>query len=165
MRQNEIFIRLVQLACSMVSDIITTYNSARFLKTCLESLLRQVYQPLEVIVVDNASSDGTRDVLANVGSGLTVIYSDSNSGCAAAQNQGARLAKGNWVLSLNPDVVVSRDFVAKAVECGNLDPKTGAVCGKLLRWKPTEDPEFTQIIDSTGIYFLPNLRHLDPGAG
>ncbi len=34
-----------------------------------------------------------------------------------------------------------------------------------MRWKPTEDPEFTQIIDSTGIYFLPNLRHLDRGAG
>ncbi len=74
MRQNEIFIRLVQLGRAMVSVIITTYNSARFLKTCLESLLRQVYRPLEVIVVDNASSDGTRDVLANVGSGLTVLY-------------------------------------------------------------------------------------------
>ena len=149
----------------MVSVLITTYNSARFLKTCLESLLQQVYKPLEVIVVDNASSDSTRDVLANAGPGLTVIYNDSNIGFAAAQNQAARLAKGNWLLSLNPDVVVSRDFVAKAVECGNLDPKTGAVCGKLLRWKPSENPEFTQIIDSTGIYFLPNLRHLDRGAG
>jgi glycosyltransferase involved in cell wall biosynthesis len=149
----------------MVSVLITTYNSARFLKTCLESLLQQVYKPLEVIVVDNASSDGTRDVLANAGPGLTVMYNDSNIGFAAAQNQAARLAKGNWLLSLNPDVVVSRDFVAKAVECGNLDPKTGAVCGKLLRWNPSENPEFTQIIDSTGIYFLPNLRHLDRGAG
>src|SRR5712671_271045 len=148
----------------MVSVLITTYNSARFLKTCLESLLQQVYKPLEVIVVDNASSDGTRDVLANARPGLTVIYNDSNIGFAAAQNQAARLAKGNWLLSLNPDVVVSPDFVAKAVECGNLDPKTGAVCGKLLRWKPSENPEFTQIIDSTGIYFLSNLRHLDRGA-
>src|SRR5258708_11065233 len=149
----------------MVSVLITTYNSARFLKTCLESLLRQVYKPLEVIVVDNASSDGTREVLANARPGLTVIYNDRNIGFAAAQNQAARLAKGNWLLSLNPDVVVSPDFVTKAVECGNLDPKTGAVCGKLLRWKPSENPEFTQIIDSTGIHFLPNLRHLDRGAG
>src|ERR1700732_4429333 len=98
----------------MVSVLITTYNSARFLKTCLESLFQQVYKPLEVIVVDNASSDGTREVLANAGPGLTVVYNDSNMGFAAAQNQAARLAKGNWLLSLNPDVVVSRDFVAKA---------------------------------------------------
>ena len=48
----------------MVSVLITTYNSARFLETCLKSLLQQVYKPLEVIVVDNDSSDGTRKVLA-----------------------------------------------------------------------------------------------------
>ncbi len=47
---------------------------------------------------------------------------------------------------------------------GELNPKIGAVCGKLLRWNPGSDPEFTKVIDSTGIYFLPNLRHLDRGA-
>ena len=149
----------------MVSVLITTYNSARFLQRCLESLLRQVYKPLEVIVVDNASSDGTRELLANAGPEVTVIYNDTNIGFAAAQNQAARLAKGSWLFSLNPDVVLSPDFVAKAVESGNLDPKIGVVCGKLLRWIPNENPEFTQIIDSTGIYFLPNLRHLDRAAG
>jgi len=149
----------------MVSVLITTYNSARFLERCLESLLHQVYKPLEVIVVDNASSDGTRELLANAGPEVTVIYNDTNIGFAAAQNQAARLAKGSWLLSLNPDVVLSPDFVAKSVECGNVDPKIAVVCGKLLRWMPNENPEFTQIIDSTGIYFLPNLRHLDRGSG
>jgi GT2 family glycosyltransferase len=149
----------------MVSVLITTYNSARFLERCLESLLRQVYKPLEVIVVDNASSDGTRDLLAKAGPEVRVIYNDTNVGFAAAQNQAARLAQGNWLLSLNPDVVLSPDFVAEAISSGNLDPKIGVVCGKLLRWIPNENPEFTQIIDSTGIYFLPNLRHLDRGAG
>ena len=149
----------------MVSVLITTYNSAQFLEACLESLVQQIYKPLEVIIVDNASSDGTRELLANAGAGITVIYNDTNIGFAAAQNQAARLAKGIWLLSLNPDVVLSPDFVAKAVECGNVDPRTGVVCGKLLRWMPDESPEFSQIIDSTGIYFLPNLRHLDRGAG
>jgi GT2 family glycosyltransferase len=149
----------------MVSVLITTYNSAKFLERCLESLLQQVYKPLEVIVVDNASSDGTRDLLAAAEPDVRVIYNDKNIGFAAAQNQAACLAKGSWLLSLNPDVVLSPDFVAKAVECGNVDPRTGVVCGKLLRWMPNENPEFSQIIDSTGIYFLPNLRHLDRGAG
>ncbi len=149
----------------MVSVLITTYNSGRFLKTCLESLGRQVYKPLEVIVVDNASSDGTRDLLANAGDGISVIYNDTNIGFAAAQNQAVRLSKGTWLLSLNPDVVLSPDFVAKAVASGNLHPKIGVVCGKLLRWVPDQNPEFTRVIDSTGIYFLPNLRHLDRGAG
>jgi len=149
----------------MVSILITTYNSARFLERCLESLLQQVYTPLEVIVVDNASSHGTRDLLARAGSEVRVIYNETNIGFAAAQNQAARLAQGEWLLSLNPDVVLKPDFVAKAVEAGNVDPKIGVVCGKLLRWMPNENPEFSQIIDSTGIYFLPNLRHLDRGAG
>src|SRR3979411_1716683 len=109
----------------MVSVLITTYNSARFLETCLESLRQQVYKPLEVIVIDNASSDGTRDLLVKAEPEVRVIYNDANVGFAAAQNQAARLANGSWLLSLNPDVVVSRDFVAKAVECGNLDQKTG----------------------------------------
>jgi len=149
----------------MVSVLITTYNSARFLETCLKSLLQQVYKPLEVIVVDNDSSDGTRKVLANATPEIKVVYNDTNIGFAAAQNQAARLARGSWLLSLNPDVVLSPDFVAKAVASGELDPKIGVTCGKLLRWNSGEDPEFTKVIDSTGIYFLPNLRHLDRGAG
>jgi GT2 family glycosyltransferase len=149
----------------MVSVLITTYNSASFLEKCLESLRQQVYRPLEVIVVDNASSDRTRDLLAKAGPEVSIIYNDANIGFAAAQNQAARLATGNWLLSLNPDVVLHPDFVAKLVTTGEMDTKVGVVCGKLLRWNPGGNPELTQIIDSTGIYFLPNLRHLDRGAG
>jgi GT2 family glycosyltransferase len=162
---NELFGVSVTADRPMVSVLITTYNSAQFLEACLESLVQQIYKPLEVIIVDNASSDGTRELLANVGDGISVIYNDTNIGFAAAQNQAARLAKGSWLLSLNPDVVLSPDFVAKAVESAKVDPKIGVVCGKLLRWMPDENPAFTRMIDSTGIYFLPNLRHLDRGAG
>jgi GT2 family glycosyltransferase len=149
----------------MVSVLITTYNSAHFLQKCLESLLQQDYGPLEVIIVDNASNDGTKDLIASAGPKIKVIYNDTNTGFAAAQNQAARLAKGDWLLSLNPDVVLSPDFVAKLISTGEMDPKAGVVCGKLRRWNPGGSPEFTQVIDSTGIYFLPNLRHLDRGAG
>jgi GT2 family glycosyltransferase len=48
---------------------------------------------------------------------------------------------------------------------GEANPYIGTVCGKLLRWKPGQEPERTQVIDSTGIYFLRNLRHLDRGEG
>jgi len=149
----------------MVSVLITTYNSAPFLPACLDSIWKQTYSPAEVIIIDNASRDGTRDLLATLAARANVIYNQTNVGFAAAQNQAARLASGNWLLSLNPDVVLGPDFIASVVAAGEQDDHIGTVCGKLLRWNPGANPEFTQVIDSTGIYFLPNLRHLDRGAG
>ena len=149
----------------MVSILITTFNSARFIERCLDSAQRQSYRPLEIIVVDNASTDGTRELLAKRGTGIKVVYNDSNIGFAVAQNQARRAAKGSWLLSLNPDVVLRPNFIAEAVSIGELNPKIATVCGKLLRWNPGSDPEFTKVIDSTGIYFQPHLRHLDRGAG
>jgi GT2 family glycosyltransferase len=87
-----------------------------------------------------------------------------NLGFAAAQNQAARAAQGDWLLSLNPDVFLSRTFISELVKLGEAHPKVGTVCGKLLRWDPAATQEFTRVIDSTGIYFRPDLRHLDRGA-
>jgi GT2 family glycosyltransferase len=149
---------------NMVSVLITTYNSAGVLEACLKSIFEQDYPNVEVIVVDNASSDGTRELLERIGHGLRVFYNEINTGFAAAQNQAMAEARGDWLLSLNPDVILSRDFIPKLVAAGETDPRAGSVCGKLLRWRPGEASERTQIIDSTGIYFLRNLRHLDRGA-
>jgi GT2 family glycosyltransferase len=148
----------------MVSVLITTYNSAGVLEACLHSVFAQDYPNVEVIVVDNASADGTRGVLERIGHGVRVFHNEINTGFAAAQNQGMAHAHGDWLLSLNPDVILSREFISKLVAAGEADSRTGAVCGKLLRWRPGEADERTQIIDSTGIYFLRNLRHLDRGS-
>ena len=149
----------------MVSVLITTYNSAKFLDRCLESLRQQTYDQLEIIVVDNASADSTRSFLQTMGNNVRLILNATNVGFAAAQNQGVRVAKGKWLLSLNPDVLLAPDFIAKLVAAGEADPSIGTVCGKLLRWSLGDEPEFTQVVDSTGIYFTPDLRHLDRGAG
>ena len=147
----------------MVSILITTYNSVAHLKACLESVLRQEFSDREIIVVDNASSDGTRAVLQEFETRARVIYNDTNRGFSGGQNQAISQARGDWMLSLNPDVLLSRGFLTKLVEAGESDARIGTVCGKLLRWGP--GGELTNIIDSTGIYFLRNLRHLDRGNG
>ncbi len=124
----------------------------------------QDYRDLEVIVVDNASTDGTREKLRRVEGRWRVFYNQSNLGFAAGQNQAMRAAKGEWVLCLNPDVILSADFVSKLVGAGDQHPEAGTVCGKLLRWNLDAVPHATNVIDSTGIYFTPNMRHLDRGA-
>jgi len=148
----------------MVSVLVVTWNSARYLQQCFASLDRQNYPDLEVVVIDNASTDGTREFLQSREPLWHVIYNDRNVGFAAGQNQAIRAAKGEWLLCLNPDVLLADDFVNRLVEVGSAHPEVGSICGKLLRWDPDHDPHQTRTIDSTGIYFTRNMRHLDRGA-
>ena len=148
----------------LVSVTLVTYNSGRFIKRCLESVLEQKYPHLEVIVVDNASTDGTADLLKQFQDTCRIHRNTENVGFAAAQNQAIALSAGEWVLALNPDMLLLPGFIHALVEAGHLDQKIGTVCGKLLTMRATFDLPEQQLIDSTGIYFTPMLRHLDRGS-
>ena len=148
----------------LVSVTIVTYNSGRFIKRCLESVLEQKYAGFEVIVVDNASTDGTTAILEDFEDRCRVVYNQENVGFAAAQNQAIALARGAWVLALNPDVLLLPNFIRTLVEAGRLDPRIGTVCGKLLTMTPRFEIPAQPVVDSTGIYFNPMLRHLDRGS-
>lgn len=148
----------------LVSVTIVTYNSGRFIKRCLESVLAQKYPNTEIVVIDNASTDGTTDILEQFEDSCQIVYNNENIGFAAAQNQAIRLSGGEWVLTLNPDVLLLPDFIQALVEAGHADSRTGTVCGKLLTILATFDLPEKQLVDSTGIYFTPMLRHLDRGS-
>ena len=147
-----------------VSVTIVTYNSGRFIKRCLESVLEQRYPNKEVIVIDNASNDGTTDILEQFEDRCQIIYNEENIGFAAAQNQAIALASGYWVLTLNPDVLLLPNFIQALVEAGSFDPNIGTVCGKLLTMTAHFEIPELPVVDSTGIYFNPMLRHLDRGS-
>ena len=148
----------------MVSVLIVTWNSARYLEKCFASIDRQQYRDLEVVVVDNASTDATGDLLRLREAKWHVIYNPQNVGFARGQNQAIHAAHGDWLLCLNPDVLLAEDFIVRLFEAQSLYAEAGAICGKLLRWDPSAEVERTHIIDSTGIYFTRNMRHLDRGA-
>ena len=147
-----------------VSVTIVTYDSAHFIRRCLESVLAQKFDRQEIIVVDNNSGDGTIDILEQFEDRVRVFYNSENLGFAAAQNQAIAAARGNWILTLNPDVVLLPNFIQWLVDAGNLDSRAGTVCGKLLTIKSSFDLPETPLVDSTGIYFTPMLRHLDRGS-
>jgi GT2 family glycosyltransferase len=147
-----------------VSVTIVTYNSGRFIKRCLESVLDQDYPFKEIIVIDNNSTDGTIDILEPFEKSCTIIYNDENIGFAAAQNQAIGISRAGWVLTLNPDVLLLPDFIEVLVTAGKLDSRVGTVCGKLLTMTSGFDFPAEPLVDSTGIYFTPNLRHLDRGS-
>lgn len=148
----------------LVSVTIVTYNSERFIERCLNSVLAQDYPDLEIIVVDNASTDGTAAILEQFEDRCRVVYNRTNAGFAAAQNQAIRMSAGEWVLTLNPDVLLRSGFITELVAAGGIDNEVGSVCGKLLAvdadFRIPDEP----LVDSTGIYFTPMLRHLDRGS-
>src|SRR5437868_9476873 len=84
----------------LVTVTLVTYNSGRFIRRCLESVLEQEYPQLEVVVVDNASTDGTVDILEQFADRCSIHYNQENIGFAAAQNQAIAQSQGEWVLAL-----------------------------------------------------------------
>lgn len=148
----------------LVSVTIVTFNSGRYIKRCLESVLAQKGPDIEIIVIDNNSTDGTRDIIEPYEDRCVVVYNSRNVGFASAQNQAIQRARGNWVLTLNPDVLMMPYFIQALLEAGRLDPRIGTVCGKLLVMSPEFDIDARPRVDSTGIYFTPMLRHLDRGS-
>ena len=147
-----------------VAVTIVTYNSGRYIARCLKTVLEQNYANKQIVVVDNASTDDTVDVLRGFDSRVKVVTNAKNLGFAAAQNQAIACFSSKWVLVLNPDVLLWPDFIAMIVAAGEADGAVGSVSGKLMRISPDMEIPDRPIIDSTGIYFTPTLRHLDRGS-
>jgi len=95
---------------SRVSLVIAVYNQLLHTMQCLESLLRLPDKVGELIVVDNASTDGTPEHLKGI-DGITVIRNATNLGCAKAWNQGIQASKGDVIGILNNDIVVTSGWL------------------------------------------------------
>lgn len=137
-------------AAPKVTVIVVTWNRRRLLEECLESLRGQTFQDFETIVVDNASDDGTRELLESRQDGRTrVIRNTANRGFCAANNQGIRAARGEFVALLNNDAAAEAGWLAALAAALDADPAAGMAASKIVRY---DDP---QIIDKTGhtIYF------------
>lgn len=116
-----------------VSVIIVTYNSRAVLGPCLESLKRQtLFRQTEVLVVDNASSDGTPELIRTEYPWVELVRGSENVGYSRGVNLGIRRAQGDYLLVLNPDTVVQEDSIAKLVDFMNGAPNAGIVGPKLI---------------------------------
>lgn len=144
---------------TLVSIGIVTWNSAEHIERCIDAVRGQLHRPVELLVADNASTDGTRALLEGRTSVDERQYFDRNRGFSAAHNALIRRSRGDFYLALNPDVVLSPGFVGTLVGALAPHPRVGAASGKLLR------AESTDVLDSTGMVMLRSQRHLDRGAG
>src|ERR1039457_2661333 len=101
-----------------VAVTIVTYNSAKYIRGCLEYVLSQDYPRTQVIVVDNASADNTPLELQAFQNRITVVRNDHNAGFAGGQNQAIAACQADWILTLNPDVRLTSGFISKLVAAG-----------------------------------------------
>lgn len=116
----------------LVSVVIPNWNGAHFLPGCLDSLRRQDYAPLEILVADNASSDGSRDLLAAQYSDVTLVALPENRGFTGACNAGMTAARGEIVILLNNDTETAPGWVSAIVDTFARHPEAGLVASKML---------------------------------
>jgi GT2 family glycosyltransferase len=127
---------LQRAASPAVSIVVVTRDNLAFLRLCLESVLAFTEPTLELIVVDNRSSDGTLQYLARLSErnpNVRLISNDSNRGFAAGSNQGAAAARGDVLVLLNDDTAVGRDWLRpllahlEAPDVGMVGPTTNRI--------------------------------------
>jgi GT2 family glycosyltransferase len=116
-----------------ISVIIVNWNAKNLLRDCLNSLFKTVHNFLfEVIVVDNASSDGSVAMLETEFPSVVRIVNKENKGFGAANNQAFAIMKGKYALLLNTDTVVKPEAVKKIWDFCEANDKAAIVCGQLL---------------------------------
>lgn len=128
-----------------VDLVIVNYNTLNYLKVCLDSIIKNTRYPFRIIVVDNGSTDGSLNYLENLQKSLgqlnstnnplskklTILENSLNYGYAVACNQGITAGSGEFVVILNSDIEVSRDWLSNLVTTAKSDPQIGVVGPKM----------------------------------
>ncbi len=133
---------------TLVSIIILNYNGREHLEACLSSLqdLEFPKQQLEIIVVDNGSTDGSLGFIKARFPGVVLIHNETNLGFSKAANIGAELAKGEYVAFLNNDMRVGKNWLSVLLETARAGEGFACVGSTVLNWEGTE-VDFTGRID------------------
>jgi len=125
---------LLEMEGPKVSAILVGYNSLEWFKECLPSLLAQTYRPLEIIIVDNGSLDGTADWVRQNYPQIQLLREETPVSFARANNLGIAAASGDYFFVVNPDVRVEPDAVAQLVSIACSYPQPVIVNARLRFW-------------------------------
>ena len=117
-----------------VSIIIPHWNGIEILSDCLESLAQTEYTNLEIIVVDNASTDGSSDWVNINYPSVKLIENDQNYGYAGGCNRGANVATGDFLVFLNNDTIQDSKWIDTLVDFLSLNSNVAAVQPKILNF-------------------------------
>jgi len=148
----------------LVSVVILGFNGAEWLAGCIASLREQTYRPLEIIVVDNASVDGTAGWVEEHCPDIRLVRLCSSVSIAAAYNSGAAVTTGKYLLLLNQDTTLDPDAIAEMMRVARSNPACAAVAPKLkLMWAPAFLNGLGNRVDARSWGTDNGIGHLDLG--
>ncbi|MCK5506827.1 MAG: glycosyltransferase family 2 protein, partial [Thermodesulfovibrionia bacterium] len=117
----------------LISIVIPNLNGINYLPGCLSSIREQTFKEFEVIVVDNGSTDGSVEFIKAGFPQTLIIENRENRGFAAANNQGIKVAKGEYIATLNNDTEADRDWLANLYNAAvSSNERTGMWAPKIL---------------------------------
>ena len=129
------------MSAPLVSVVILNWNRKDEIRSSIESVFRQTYNNFEVIVVDNNSTDGSREMLDNFELDIRLIKLDENKGVAGGRNVGIKAAKGEFIFFLDDDAVINTlDGLELLINKMCEKPKIGVICCKIINYH-TKDIE------------------------
>jgi len=161
-----------------ISVIVVTYNSMRYLPDFIDSIFNQSYfnnhnLTPDILVVDNASTDGTVKFIKDNYPTVHLLRNINNIGLPRAWNQAIKITQGEYILIMNPDLILHQDFISQAIKVIQTDQTVASVGGKLYQLKLVsfDDDigigglEKTNILDSCGLQTFKNRSFTERGAG
>ena len=134
----------------LISVVVLNWNGRPVLDNCLKSLNDQTYRPLEIIVVDNASTDGSAGDVRHKFPEVKLIVNETNLGFGAGNNIGIQASQGIYIMILNNDTRVDPRCVEELKQSIEKDKNYGACASKILLEKSPD------IIDGVGIVVCPD---------
>ncbi|MEX2192367.1 MAG: glycosyltransferase family 2 protein [Nitrosarchaeum sp.] len=140
----------------LVSIIIPLYNGQKHLLELMQSLKNQTYNKIEVIVVDNNSTDDSVKLLKSLNEKiihLNIFLNKKNEGYCGGCNEGIKHASGEYFLFLSQDRIMNNDWIEKIVKMMNQDEKIGCIVGKVIR-DGASSPEYGHSYDVFGAVLI-----------
>lgn len=159
-----------------VSIIIVTWNSQYYICDALESIMAQTFRDYSVIIIDNNSMDDTIGLVKKHFPGVYVIKNIKNVGYSKANNMGIKLSKSEYILIMNPDIILENNFLDAMIAFGDKHVEAGSFCGKLFKLEKENEhnaekadglhyAKKSTIIDSAGIIMQKNRNAGNRGEG
>lgn len=134
-----------------VSIVVVNYNVKDLLIKCIKSIYRYRVTGFEVILVDNNSTDGSVEAVREKFKDVIIIENKHNAGFPAANNQGFKMAQGNYICMLNPDTEITDDAISGLFNYLNLNKDVAAVCPMLLN---------TDLSIQQSVWRFPNMGYI-----